>query len=208
LLQVIIISFDLAELSKILDYLLSAALLGMIVIFQPELRRGLVALGRYRILRVFARQPEPIADKVAEALAAMSREFTGALIAIQRGMNLGNYINTGERIDADVSASLLRAIFNKRSPLHDGAVIIHDGRIVAAGCQLPLGDAPTGSAHYGMRHRAAIGLSEETDALVLVGSEESGRISIAQGGKLEPVPREMVARKLAGLLPGGIGMAA
>jgi len=159
-------------------------------------------------LRVFASRPEPIADKLADALAAMSREFTGALIAVQRGMSLSNYIHTGEKIDAAVSAGLLRAIFNKRSPLHDGAVIIHDSRIIAAGCQLPLGDASTGAAHYGMRHRAAIGLSEETDALVLVSSEETGRVSIAQGGKLETVPREVLARKIRSLLPGSLGMAA
>jgi diadenylate cyclase len=102
-----------------------------------------------------------------------------------------------------VSSSLLRALFSKRSPLHDGAVILHNGRITAAGCQLPLGPPPEGnSMHMGMRHRAALAMSDETDAVLLVVSEETGRISLAVGGRLEAVPRENLSRKLAGLLTG------
>jgi diadenylate cyclase len=205
--QVIIASFDLTELSKILDYVLTTALLGLIVIFQPELRRGLLLLGRYRVLRLFVRDEEPMMDKLAEAAEALSREFTGALIAIQRDLSLASYIESGERLDSEVSADLLRAIFNKRSPLHDGAVILCDGRIAAAGCQLPLAEAPEASSHLGMRHRAALGLSEETDALVLVVSEETGRISVALGGKLQRIPREALGRRLAAMwkqLDGGV----
>lgn len=202
LVQVIIASFDLTELSRILDYFLTAILLSLIVIFQPELRRGILMLGRYRWFRVFGQGREPIVDKLADACEALSREFTGALIVLQQGVNLAAYVNTGQRLDSEVSVGLLRAIFAKRSPLHDGAVIIVDGRIAAAGCQLPLAEAPQGAAHFGMRHRAALGISEESDAIVLVVSEESGRVSIVVGGKLEPVARENLSRRLAGVLQG------
>jgi diadenylate cyclase len=209
--QVIIISFDLAELSRFLDYLLSIALLAIIVIFQPELRRGLLMLGQYRLLRLFAPRSVPIADRLSEAALALSREYTGALIVIEQNVNLESYIQTGERLDAEVSPKLLRAIFHKRSPLHDGAVIIAEGRIAAAGCQLPLADASrsdVGGVYFGMRHRAALGLSEETDAIVLVVSEETGRISLAIGGQLQVVPREQLLQRLHGVLPGMIALAA
>src|SRR5262249_3664236 len=110
---------------------------------------------------------------------------------------------TGERIDAEVLTSLLCTIFTPRTPLHDGAVVLCGGRIVAAACQLPLGHPPeTTGAHVGMRHRAALGLSEETDAVLLVVSEETGRISVAVGGRMEAVPRENLSRRLADLLSG------
>jgi diadenylate cyclase len=200
--QVVIASFDLTVLARVLDYLLTTVMLGMLVIFQPELRRGLMVLGRYRILRYFADEPRhPMADRLADAAEALSRECVGALIAIEREMTLDAYVETGEAIDAEVSPFLLRAIFCKRSPLHDGAVILCGGRLTAAACQLPLGLAPEGgSEHMGMRHRAALALSEETDAVLLVVSEETGRISLAVGGRLEPVPRENLSRRLAALL--------
>ncbi len=202
--QVVITSFDLTVLGRVLDYLLTTVLLGLMVIFQPELRRGLMVLGRYRILRFFVHEPHhPVADKLADAAEAMSRDCVGALIVIEREATLGAFIETGEPIDAEVSSSLLRALFSKRSPLHDGAVILHNGRISAAGCQLPLGPPPEGnSMHMGMRHRAALAMSDETDAVLLVVSEETGRISLAVGGRLEAVPRENLSRKLAGLLTG------
>jgi diadenylate cyclase len=200
--QVVIASFDLTVLGRVLDYLLTTVLLGLLVIFQPELRRGLMVLGRYRILRYFVRtRQHPIADKLADAAEAMSRDCIGALIAIEREMAMAMYVETGELIDGEVSANLLRSIFSKRSPLHDGAVILCGGRIAAAACQLPLGQPPEGaSMHMGMRHRAALCMSEETDAVLLVVSEETGRISLAVGGRLEPVPRENLSRRLAALL--------
>ncbi len=202
--QVLIASFDLTVLGRVLDYILTTVLLGLMVIFQPELRRGLMVLGRYRVLRFFVNEPNhPVADKLADAAEAMSRDCVGALIVIEREATLGAFIETGEHVDAEVSPALLRAIFSKRSPLHDGAVILHNGRISAAGCQLPLGPPPEGSSmHMGMRHRAALAMSDETDAVLLVVSEETGRISLAVGGRLEPVPRENLSRKLAGLLSG------
>jgi diadenylate cyclase len=183
--------------------ILATALLGLMIIFQPELRRGLMVLGRYRVLRFFVNTPRhPVADKLADAAEAMSGECVGALIAIERDLALTGYIETGEAIDADVSPVLLRAIFCKRSPLHDGAVILSGGRLAAAGCQLPLGLPPEGAGHLGMRHRAAVALSEETDAVLLVVSEETGRISLAVAGRLEAVPRENLSRRLVELLTG------
>lgn len=199
--QVIIASFDLTELSRVLDYLLTTALVGLVVIFQPELRRGLIVLGRYRILRYLGSEGDPIADKLADAAEALSRECVGALIVLQRETPLDSYAETGERIDAEISALLIRTVFKPGSPLHDGAIILSNGRMVAAACQLPLGQPPDGrSPQMGMRHRAAVSMSEETDAVLLVVSEETGRISIAVGGRLEAVPRENLSRKLADLL--------
>lgn len=199
--QVIIASLELTELGKVLDYLVTTLVVALVVVFQPELRRGLMVLGRYRIFRYFVKEEYPIADKLADAAGALARDYVGALIAIQRELALTPYIETGVRIDGEVSGGLIRTIFTPRSPLHDGAVIISKGRLTAAACQLPLSQPPEGaSPHIGMRHRAALGLSEDTDAVVLVVSEETGRISLAIGGKLEAVARDNLSRRLADLL--------
>lgn len=200
--QVVVSFFELTILARVLDYLLNTVMLGLLVIFQPELRRGLMLVGRYRMLRWFvSNQRYPIADKLADAAEAMSRECVGALIVIEREMTLAQWIETGVAIDGEVSPNLLRAIFSKRSPLHDGAVILSNGRVAAAACQLPLGQPPEGaSMHMGMRHRSALCMSEETDALLLVVSEETGRVSLAVAGNLEPVPRENLPVRLAALL--------
>lgn len=201
--QVVIAAYDLMELGRVLDYLLTTVLVGLLVIFQPELRRGLMLLGRYRMVRYFVRENTPVADKLADAAEALSRECIGALIVIQREMALSSYAETGEALDAEISVALLRTVFTPRSPLHDGALILSNGRIAAAGCQLPLAQPPEGSSpHMGMRHRAALGMCEETDAVLIVVSEETGRISIAVGGRLEPVPRQNLSRRLADLLSG------
>jgi diadenylate cyclase len=194
--------FDLTVLGNVLDYLHTSVLVGVLVIFQPELRRGLAVLGRYQVMRYLGRERhDPIADKLADASAAMSRERVGALIAIQREVPLAPFVETGERLDGEISAPLLRTLFTPNSPLHDGAVILCNGRVAAAACQLPLGQPPErGQAHVGMRHRAAVGLSEETDAVLLVVSEETGRISVAVAGRLEAVPRENLSRRLVELL--------
>ncbi len=202
--QVVIASLDLTELGAVLDYVLTTALVGLVVIFQPELRRGLMMLGQTKVWRAWLPARHSIADPLADAAEALSRDCIGALIAIQREVSLASYIETGERTDARLSAPLIRTLFMPKSPLHDGAAILVKGRVVAAGCQLPMrppermvgGSRPP----TGMRHRAALSLSEETDAIVLVVSEETGRISIAFGGRFEPVPRENLARRLVDLL--------
>jgi diadenylate cyclase len=200
--QVIIASLDLTELGKVLDYLLTTVVVALLVIFQPELRRGLLVLGRYRMFRyLMPDQHYPLADRLADAAISLAGDSIGALIAIQREMALTAYIETGDRLDSEVTVSLLRTIFMPKTPLHDGAVIIVNGRISAAACQLPLSQPPEStSPHMGMRHRAALGLSEDCDAVLLVVSEETGRISLAVGGRLEAVPRENLARRLTALL--------
>jgi diadenylate cyclase len=205
ILQVVIASLDLAELSTVLDYLLAAGLLGLLILFQPELRRGLMKLGRNSLWNGFAPVRSSIADPLAEAAEAMSSDGIGALIVIQREVSLAPYIDTGERIDAKLTPSLIRTVFTPKGPLHDGAVILVNGRVVAAGCQLPMRSherlAESGSwLNLGMRHRAALSVTEETDAIVLVVSEETGRISLAVGGRFEPVTSENLARRLVELL--------
>jgi diadenylate cyclase len=199
--HVVIAAFDLTILGKILNYLHTTLLVGLLIIFQPELRRGLILLGRYRFLRLLTRDAHPIAEKLADAAEALSFNGIGALVAIQRRMALDQYAETGERIDAEVSSTLIRTLFNPHGPLHDGAVVVQNGRIRAAACQLPLGQPPVKiNSLLGMRHRAALCLSEETDSVLLVVSEETGRISLAIAGSLETVPREDLARRLANLL--------
>jgi diadenylate cyclase len=204
LLQVVIACLDLPELATVLDYLLTTVLVALLVIFQPELRRGLMMLGRAKVWRTLWPTQHALADLLAEAAVALSRDCIGALIAIQRDTNLASYAETGERIDGKCSSALVRTLFTPHSPLHDGAVIIQKGQIVAAGCQLPLRhpELTHDPLHHslGMRHRAALSLSDETDAVVLVVSEETGRISLAHAGHFEPVPRENLARRLADLL--------
>jgi diadenylate cyclase len=203
--QVVIASLDLAELNTVLDYVLAAGLIGLLIIFQPELRRGLMMLGRHSLWTSWSPGKNSIADPLADAAIAMSREGVGALIVIQREVNLASYIETGERIEAKLTTSLIRTIFMNKSPLHDGAVILVKGKVVAAGCQLPmrsherLAESST-NLHIGMRHRAALSLSEETDAVVIVVSEETGRISLAASGRFEPVAREHLARRLVDYL--------
>jgi diadenylate cyclase len=198
--QLVIVSFDLHELRKVLDYLLTTVVVGLIVIFQPELRRGLMVLGRVRGLRLFLPGGNAVADRVAEAACALSRDHVGALFAIQRELSLEAYAETGEPLDARASSLLLRTLFVPQGPLHDGAIVVRGDRVVAAGCQLPLAQPNPDLPRVGMRHRAALGLSDETDAVLVVVSEETGRISLAVQGKLNPVPREQLAHRLGTLL--------
>ncbi len=203
--QVVVASFDLTVLGRVLDYLLTTVALSLLFIFQPEMRRGLMVLGRSRFLRFFAEDPEypPMAEQLADAAIALSREQIGALIALERETTLDAYIETGDPIDAAVTPLLIRSVFNKHSPLHDGAMIISNGRIAAAACQLPLGQPPENvDGHLGMRHRAGLAMSEETDAILIIVSEETGRISLAVAGRLEPVPRDQFLGRLTTLLLG------
>jgi diadenylate cyclase len=206
LVQVIVASLDLTELGALLDYVMITAILAIVIVFQPEIRRGLVKLGRSRFWQSWTPTGHAIADPLADAAEALSRDGIGALIVIQRESNLAPFIETGEKINGLLSASLVRTVFTPKSPLHDGALMLVQGRIVAAGCQLPMRplaerfSPQAGRPSFGMRHRAALTMSEETDAIVLVISEETGRISIAYAGRFEPVPRENLARRLVDLL--------
>jgi diadenylate cyclase len=156
-----------------------------LVVFQPELRQALARLGQSRVFRLFgAAEPPLVADEIAEAVERLSRSATGAIIAIERDIRLDEYLESGTRMRATVSADLLATIFSPYSPLHDGAVLVRGDQIVGAGCILPLTQSPMSDRSLGTRHRAAVGLSEETDAMVLVVSEESATISIARSGGL------------------------
>ncbi len=166
-----------------LEGLVIWAVIGMIIIFQPEIRRTLTKLGQNPLWINDKKTGTALLREICDAALWLSERRFGAIIAIEREVGLNNYAEGGVGINADISAPLLRSIFFPDSALHDGAIIIQDGRISAAGCFLPLSDDPV-SADFGSRHRAALGVSEETDALVLVVSEERGTIRIASEGML------------------------
>lgn len=177
-------------LSYILDQVLSVGLIALIVLFQPELRRMLDHVTSLKIKDyVSIKKPEQemnnMINQIVRACDHMSQERVGALIVIGRDSRLEEYFKTGTMIDAQVSEHLLRNIFFPKAALHDGAVIIREGRIAAAGCVLPLSDSHHISADLGTRHRASVGISEVSDAVTVVVSEETGAISVAVGGVLK-----------------------
>jgi diadenylate cyclase len=179
----------LRSLSFILDNFWAVWVLALIVLFQPELRRTLAQAGRSRLLqRVFgenAAAQHQIVEEAGRAVEALAVKRIGALVALERTGGLGAYAELGVPMDAAVSAELLGSIFQPGSPLHDGAAIIQGGRISAAGCFLPLSRNLQLARTLGTRHRAALGLSEETDAVVIIVSEETGRVSLAVEGRIE-----------------------
>jgi diadenylate cyclase len=156
-----------------------------VILFQPELRALLTHIGQNRLLRALIRVGESgVAGEVLRAVEEMSERRRGALIVIERDMGLRNFVETGTPLEARVSAELLETIFTPPGPLHDGAAIIRGDEIVAAGCILPLSDSKDLPGYVGTRHRAALGLAEETDAAVIVVSEESGAVSVARKGEI------------------------
>jgi diadenylate cyclase len=179
------VNFGLHTLNWILQNFLTVGLLLVIIIFQPELRRALARFGRQSILRFFSQAQEThMVDEIVRTAASLSEKHIGALIAVERDTKLSNYVEAGVDIDGKLSRRLLESIFNPKSPLHDGAVVVNGGRVAAAACFLPLTINPAVDKDMGTRHRAALGLSEETDALVVVVSEETGNISLAVEGRI------------------------
>lgn len=181
--------WNLATVQWMLSKVMNSVLLAAVIIFQPELRRILENVGktkfsRDRFLDNDKDEVSESIDKIAKVAGFMSEKRIGALIVFERTTQLGEIVNTGTHIDAAVSVSIVNNIFFPKSPLHDGAMIIREGRILAAGCILPLTQNDTLSSQLGTRHRAAIGMSENSDAVVLVVSEETGIISIVEGGKI------------------------
>ena len=172
-------------LNWIISSLKTVWVVAFVIVFQPELRRVLAQLGQSRFVRYFVR-PEHLAvlDEVTRAARELSLRKIGALIVIAREASLRNYIETGTRINAKVTYELIMTIFTPQTPLHDGACIIVREEIIAAGCILPLSENPMLPGTLGMRHRAATGLTEETDAVVVVVSEETGSLSVAVRGNL------------------------
>jgi diadenylate cyclase len=183
------IAFDLHLLTQILQAGAVVGLFALVVIFQPELRRALERIGRvgsfgWLLSPAESRVASHVSAEVARAAAELSVDGQGALIVLQRETGLEEVAETGVMIHGDVSADLLRTIFTPKSPLHDGAVIIRDDRIVAAGTLLPLAETSIQTERFGTRHRAALGITEQTDAIVVVVSEENGQISLVERARI------------------------
>lgn len=182
--------FRLNVLAYILSNIVQVGLLAVFIIFQPEIRSMLEKMGNesFKNLTIRENTDDSETHKSIEALCTTAQELaatkTGALIVIERGTKLGDNIKTGVIVNADINVFLLKNIFFNKAPLHDGAVIIRDNRIYACGCFLPLSYNANIIRNIGTRHRAAIGMSENSDALVIVVSEETGTISVAKGGNL------------------------
>lgn len=205
--------FDLTMVNVILTTIFEFAVIIIVIVFQPELRRALEHLGRSNIKNnglisiisnksddVITTKAKAISD-VADAATVFSHSKTGALIVFERDTMLSEISQTGTQLNSDTSVALLGNIFFNKAPLHDGACIIRDGRILSAGCILPLTDDKHLNSSLGTRHRAAIGMSEETDAVVVVVSEETGIISIAVGGRLiRELDRKQLYDKLTELI--------
>jgi diadenylate cyclase len=176
----------LSMITYVLGVVFTYGVFAALVVFQPELRQALARLGQTPVFRIFGASASAVlAEEIAEAVERLSRSATGAIIALERDVRLDEYLESGTSMRATVSADLLATIFSPYSPMHDGAVMIRGEEIVGAGCILPLTQNPVSDRSLGTRHRAALGLSEETDALVLVVSEETATISLARRGSLQ-----------------------
>jgi diadenylate cyclase len=178
-------TLELRRVGWLVEHLAPSMVLGLVVVFHPEIRRAIVQLGDASIFRRFFRREAKIVPRLLRAIARLSKERIGALIAIERDSTLAELTENGIMIDAELNSYLIESIFYPKSALHDGGVIVRDDRIVAASCLFPLSQNPDIDKRLGTRHRAALGLSEDTDALVLVVSEETGKISTASGGTLK-----------------------
>jgi uncharacterized protein (TIGR00159 family) len=177
--------FNLQVVNWLLRTFLPILGFGIIVVFQTEIRKGLAHLGRAPFLGGAARRRQAeVVDELVLAATSLAAERTGAIVALEREMGLRSYIETGIALDAVVTYDLLVSIFHPATPLHDGAVVVQGNRVAAAACFLPLTVNPELSRTLGSRHRAAIGLSEDTDAVAIVVSEESGSISLVEGGRI------------------------
>lgn len=193
LIYLIVRAAQMELLATILGQFMGVGVLAMIILFQPEIRKFLLVIGRgtefreniFKNISNWKQQYHEEFDihQVIEAAKTLKATKTGALLVFSRDTELKFYIETGEPLDAEVTKSLLLSIFNKNSPLHDGAAIIYKGRIKAARCVLPVSENDSLPAHYGLRHRSAIGMSESTDTLVMAVSEETGRLILARNGK-------------------------
>jgi diadenylate cyclase len=175
----------LETVSWLLNQIIQFAAIALIILFQPELRRMLTRVGQNRFLNLLFKDTTDIIDVLARSVEELSNKKIGALLVLEATVGLRNYIETGVRLDALLSTELIFSIFRKESPLHDGAVIIRGDRVVAAKCILPLTEHHEALDGYGTRHLAALGLAEETDALVIAVSEQTAKISMAWQGEIE-----------------------
>lgn len=195
-------ALNLKILNSILSGIMNWGVIAILIIFQPELRRGLEQLGTNKLTKFFgidkdvATKTKEDIYKVVIAASELAKNKTGALIVIERDIEIKDIIQNGVIMNADVSPQLLVNIFEPKTPLHDGAVIISDNKIAAAACVLPLADDKDIAKELGTRHRAAIGISKESDSIVVVVSEETGKISVAKDGTLIADVREDVLKKI------------
>jgi diadenylate cyclase len=188
--------FKFEAINWVMTRFFAISIVAFLVIFQPELRKALARLGRFGIFH----ENIEILDEVAAAALLLSKQKIGAIIAIERETSLKPYIESSTLLDAAVSRELILSIFTPPSPIHDGGIVIQAGRIAAAGCLFPLGEGGGLSYEIGTRHKAAMGLSEETDAVVIVVSEETGAISMSIGGKLtRDLDKENFSKVLKGI---------
>lgn len=194
--------WQLAGLTWIVNGLKTVWIVAFVIVFQPEIRRALITLGRTRVVRFFLKEEEPrTIDEIVKATDLLVDKRIGGIIAVARRVGLKTYVETGVGLDAVVSAELLATIFTPYSPLHDGAVIVKDHHIIAAGCILPLSESPEFGSALGTRHRAALGLTEETDAVCVVVSEETRAKSLAIGGRFfRGLDNAILKRKLTDAL--------
>ena len=182
--------FKFRMINSLLKTTVELGFIALVIIFQPELRRLLERMGSGRFMFFLGGSSAPltfesVVNQTVLACASMSESRTGALIVFERAISLNEQMATGTIVNADVTSELLRNIFFVKAPLHDGAVIIREGRLAAAGCMLPLSQNASLSSDLGMRHRAGIGMSEHSDAVVVIVSEETGAISVAMDGMLK-----------------------
>lgn len=200
ILQAVVSALNMRMMTVLLNTLLDVGVLAIIILFQPEIRHllnrlavqsGLSRRSGQIFNRILGIKEEKMGshsvEELGEAVRAMSAEKTGALIVLQHKNSMDEYIATGDRFEADINRRLIMNIFFKNSPLHDGAMVIGDNRIVAARCTLPITERTDLPPRYGMRHKAAIGISEQCDADVIVVSEETGGISLVRGGQITPI---------------------
>lgn len=195
----------LRALNYLLGHIVDIGILALLILFQPEIRRVLEQVGssRFNVLDIFAKPQmdrkvlENAISQTVQACGDMSRSRTGALIVFERHIQLDEVLRSGTKLDAEVSSELLKNIFFVKAPMHDGAAIIREGRVLGAGCMLPLSRNVNLSRDLGMRHRAGIGMSENSDAVVVLVSEETGTISVAVGGMLK---RHLMTETLEQLL--------
>jgi diadenylate cyclase len=192
------------RLKSLYTALVTGMLFLAVIVFQPELRRSLMRLGDNPLFRLFLKEgASAFVDRIVRSVGTLSRNRIGAIIAVEREARLGAMSETGISLDAELTSDLLTTIFWPGSPLHDMGTIIRGGRIAAAGCEFPLSHQAILDPHLGTRHRAAVGLTEETDAVVIIVSEETGNISLAEGGQLEgPLTPEQLGQRLMELLRG------
>lgn len=178
--------FEIYTVDWLIQSFWAQIVIAIIILFQPEIRRALAQMGETKLFRTLTSAEElKSLEEIVRATIALANRNIGAIIAIERDTSLKDFVEVGTQLDAKVSKELLLSLFHPTSPIHDGAVVIKGNRIVAAGCFLPITMSPDISKNFGTRHRAALGLSEETDAVVLIVSEETGTVSMALNGKLE-----------------------